>query len=66
MVVEYERAKVTERCRRRRLHAARQHSVSILNAAPYRNRYVSSLQTGGLAAFEIVLRQARVARQIFQ
>ena len=66
MVAEYERAKIMERCRRGKLHAARQGSINILSGAPYGYRYISSQQTGGQAAYEIVLEQARVVRQIFQ
>lgn len=66
MVAEYERAKIMERCRRGKLHAARQGCVNILGGAPYGYRYISGQQTGGPAVYEIVLEQARVIRQIFQ
>jgi site-specific DNA recombinase len=65
MMAEYERAKIIERCRRGKLHAARHGSVNVLGGAPYGYRYLSARGTGGPAAYEIVLEQARVVRQIF-
>jgi site-specific DNA recombinase len=65
MMAEYERAKIIERHRRGKLHAARHGSVNVLAAAPYGYRYVSARVTGGHAVYEIVLEQARVVRQIF-
>jgi site-specific DNA recombinase len=65
IVAEYERAQITERCRRGKLHAARHGAVSVLGAAPYGFRYVPAQGIGGSAAYEIVLEQARVVRQIF-
>src|SRR6516165_12213950 len=41
MIAEYERAKIMERSRRGKLHAARRGSVSVLCGAPYGYRYVS-------------------------
>ncbi|MFI5380008.1 MAG: recombinase family protein [Tepidisphaerales bacterium] len=66
MVAEYERAKIMERSRRGRLHAARQGNVSALGTAPYGYRYVSRLEGGGQARIEVRLEQAQVVRQIFQ
>jgi site-specific DNA recombinase len=65
MMAEYERAKIIERHRRGKLHAARHGSINVLSGAPYGYRYVSARVTGGQAAYEIVLEQARVVRQIF-
>jgi len=65
MMAEYERAKIMERYRRGKLHAARHGSVNVLSGAPYGYRYISARTTGGQAAYEIVLEQARVVRQIF-
>ncbi len=65
MMAEYERAKILERHRRGKLHAARHGSVNVLSGAPYGYRYLSARVTGGHAAYEIVLEQARVVRQIF-
>src|SRR5262249_56023927 len=64
MVAEYERAKILERSRRGKRHAARSGEVSVLSTAPYGYRYVRKLD-GGPARFEIVLEEARVVRQIF-
>lgn len=65
IVAEYERAQITERCRRGKLHAARHGLVNVLGRAPYGYRYVPAHGTTGPAAYEIVLEQARVVRQIF-
>jgi site-specific DNA recombinase len=66
MVAEYERAKILERSRRGKLHAARRGSVNVLAGAPYGYRYVSKLEGGGAARYEVVLEEARVVRQIFE
>ncbi|MFZ5828920.1 MAG: recombinase family protein, partial [Planctomycetota bacterium] len=65
MVAEYERAKILERSRRGKLHAARQGSVSVLSGAPYGYRYVNCREADGEARYEIVLEEARVVRQVF-
>jgi site-specific DNA recombinase len=65
MVAEYERAKLLERCRRGKLHAARQGSVNALAGAPYGYRYVRKAEGGGIARYDIVLEEARVVQQIF-
>ncbi len=66
MMAEYERAKIRERSRRGKLHAARQGSVAVLSGAPYGYRYVSIHEAGGQARYEIVLEEARVVQQIFE
>ncbi|MBV8431693.1 MAG: recombinase family protein, partial [Solirubrobacterales bacterium] len=65
VIAEYERAKILERCRRGKLHAARRGSVSALAAAPYGYRYVTRLEGGGTARYDVVLEQARVVKQVF-
>jgi site-specific DNA recombinase len=65
MVAEYERAKILERSRRGKLHAARRGNVNVLSAAPYGYRYVSKQEGAGQARYEIRLEEARVVRQIF-
>jgi site-specific DNA recombinase len=65
MVAEDERAKILERSRRGKRHAAPAGAVSVLSAAPYGYRYVSTHEGGGQARFEIHVEEARVARQIF-
>ena len=65
MIAEYERAKILERSRRGKRHAAQVGNVSVLSCAPYGYRYVSKWDGAGEARFEIVLEEARVVRQIF-
>ncbi len=64
VVAEYERAKILERTRRGRMHAARCGQVSVLVQAPYGYRYVDKQSGGGRAAFEVVEDEARVVRQL--
>jgi site-specific DNA recombinase len=66
MVAEYERAKILERTRRGRLHAARRGSVNVLGAAPYGYRYVTKHEGGAEAHYDVVLTEARVVQQIFR
>jgi site-specific DNA recombinase len=65
MVAEYERAKILERSRRGKRHAAQQGSVNVLSGAPYGYRYISKWAGGGQARYEIVEEEARIVRQIF-
>jgi site-specific DNA recombinase len=65
MVAEYERAKILERSRRGKRHAAQAGSPSVLSGAPYGYRYVSVAEGGGQARYESVPEQARVVQQIF-
>jgi site-specific DNA recombinase len=66
MVAEYERAKILERSRRGKRHAAHRGAVSVLSTAPYGYRYIGKHDSGaGEARFEIVLEEARVVQQIF-
>ena len=65
VIAEYERAKILERGRRGRRHAAQSGSVSALTGAPFGYRYVSRTQGGGLARFEVVEAEAHVVRLIF-
>jgi site-specific DNA recombinase len=62
---EYERAKILERSRRGRLHAARQGQVSVLAAAPYGYRYVGKQEGGGVARYDVIFEEARVVQQMF-
>src|SRR5215472_5702697 len=66
VVAEYERAKLLERVRRGRRHAAQMGAVSVLGHAPYGYRYVSKATGGGQARYEVVSEQARVVRQVFE
>jgi site-specific DNA recombinase len=65
MVAEYERAKILERSRRGKRHAAQRGSVNVLSGAPYGYRYISKWAGGGVARYEVILEEARVVRQIF-
>ena len=65
MVAEYERAKILERSRRGKRHAAEKGSTNVLSGAPYGYRYVSKRDGGGFARYEVVEEQAGVVRQIF-
>ena len=51
MVAEYERAKILERSRRGKLHAARRGSVAVLGGAPYGYRYVPVGDGAGQACY---------------
>jgi site-specific DNA recombinase len=65
MVAEYERAKLLERCRRGKLHTARQGCVNALAAAPYGYHYVRKAEGAGTARYDVALEEARVVQQIF-
>ena len=66
MIAEYERAKIMERSRRGKRHAAAEGRVSVLSGAPYGYLYVGRHEGGGEAYYEIVLEEARVVRQLFE
>ena len=65
MIAEYERAKIIERHRRGKRHAAHAGVVNVLSGAPYGYRYVTKYAGGGQARYEIVPDEARVVRQVF-
>ena len=65
VIAEYERAKIVERCRRGKLHAARTGSVSALGGAPYGYRYVPGIPGAGAAQYNIHLQEATIVRQMF-
>ena len=62
VIAEYERAKILERGRRGRRHAAQSGSVSALTGAPFGYRYVSRTQGGGVARFEVVEEEAHIVQ----
>jgi len=66
MVAEYERAKILERSRRGKRHAARQGAVSVLSGAPYGYRYIGKREGGGVARYEIMADEAQIVRLIFE
>ena len=65
IVAEYERAKIMERSRRGKKHAAQNGSLNVMSGAPFGYRYVSVGEGGGHARFEPVAEQAKVVQQIF-
>ena len=65
MVAEYERAKILERSRRGKRHAASRGSVNVLSGAPYGYRYIGKHEGAGQARYEVMLEEARVVRQMF-
>jgi site-specific DNA recombinase len=65
MVAEYERAKLLERCRRGKLHTARQGCVNALAAAPFGYRYLRKAECGGTARYDVILEEARIVQEIF-
>jgi site-specific DNA recombinase len=66
MIAEYERAKIMERSRRGKRHAARCGSINVLCGAPYGYRYITKHAGGGQAQYQVVFEEARVVRQIFK
>jgi len=65
VIAEYERAKILERGRRGRRHAAQSGFVSALTGAPFGYRYVSRAEGGGVARFEVIEEEAQIVRLIF-
>jgi site-specific DNA recombinase len=65
VIAEYERAKILERSRRGRRHAARSGLLSAFTTAPYGYRYVPKALGGGVARFEVIPEEARIVRLIF-
>ena len=65
MIAEYERAKILERSRRGKQHAARRGSVNVLSGAPYGYRYISKHEGDGEARYQVVADEARVVQKIF-
>jgi site-specific DNA recombinase len=66
MMAEYERAKILERSRRGKRHAARAGVVNVLSGAPYGYRYIGKYEGNGQARYEVNEVQAEVVRQIFR
>jgi site-specific DNA recombinase len=66
MIAEYERAKILERSRRGKRHAARNGSVNVLSGAPYGYRYIGKQEAGGEAYYQVVFEEAKVVQQIFE
>ena len=66
IVAEYERAKIMERSRRGKKHAAQRGSLNVMSNAPFGYRYISVHDGGGQAHFEPLPEQARVVKQVFE
>jgi site-specific DNA recombinase len=66
MIAEYERAKILERSRRGKMHAARNGSVSVFSKAPYGYRYISKREGHGAARFEVIASEAQTVVRIFE
>jgi site-specific DNA recombinase len=66
MIAEYERAKIVERSRRGKLHAARRGSVNALTGAPYGYRYVTKHEGDGEARYQVLAEEAPVVCKMFQ
>lgn len=65
MIAEYERAKIMERHRRGKIHAAKKGSVNVLVGAPYGYRYIDKHTGGGQAAYQINEEEAIIVRKMF-
>jgi site-specific DNA recombinase len=65
MIAEYERAQITERCRRGKRHRAQQGMVNVLSGAPYGYRYVRKSDRSA-AYYEIIESEAQVVRLVFE
>src|SRR5512143_1811879 len=66
MIAEYERAKILERSRRGKQHAARRGSVNVLSGAPYGYRYIGKHEGDGEARYQVLAEEARVVRKLFE
>jgi site-specific DNA recombinase len=66
MISEYERAKIMERHRRGKLHAAKRGSINVLSTAPYGYRYIRKQLDGAPAQYLIELPQAATVKSLFQ
>jgi site-specific DNA recombinase len=65
MIAEYERAQITERCRRGKRHRAQQGMVNVLSGAPYGYRYVRKNDSCA-AYYEVIESEAQVVRLVFE
>ena len=66
IVAEYERAKIMERSRRGKKHAAQCGSLNVMSIAPYGYHYVTVRDGNGQARFERIPEQADIVRSIFE
>ena len=64
MIAEYERAKILERCRRGKLHRAREGLVNSFSGAPYGYLYVRK-SDGAPATYQVLLHEAKIVRRVY-
>ncbi len=65
MIAEYERAKIMERHRRGKIHAAKKGHINVLGGAPYGYRYIDKYTGAGQALYEIHEAESIVVQRIF-
>ena len=65
IVAEYERAKIMERSRRGKKHAAQGGSLNVMSGAPFGYRYVSFGEGGGQARFDQWLNKHELFNRFF-
>ena len=65
MIAEYERAQITERCRRGKRHRAKTGLVNVLSGAPYGYRYLKKTD-GSDSCYVIDENEVPVVRQVYQ
>ena len=65
MMSEYERAKIMERNRRGKIHAAKRGSINTLAGAPYGYHYITKHSGAGQALYEINIEASEVVKKIF-
>ena len=64
MISEYERAKILERCRRGKVHRARQGLINPLAGAPYGYLYIKKSDSAP-AGYQVLLHEAKIVRSVF-
>ncbi len=65
IIAEYERAKIQERNRRGKMHAARTGAISVMGSAPYGYRYIRRDRDSGAARYEVIPEEAEWVRRMF-
>ncbi len=65
MIAEYERAQISERCRRGKRHRAKCGLVNVLSGAPYGYRYIKKTEYSG-ASYEVYEKEAGVVREVYR
>jgi len=65
MISEYERAKILERNRRGKIHAAKRGSINVLASAPYGYYYINKSSTSD-ALYEINPDEVQIVQKIFR